>query len=107
MGRRARKKDWLQTCIRLMFTNPSITFLANINSSPHRYSKLSQEKEAHELYEQGADQHFMNGWCANQWAPNMRKMIYARLQFGCVDLCAARCFFFFLCAPAVRTMRAQ
>ena len=24
----------------------------------------------------------------------MRKMIYARLQFGCVDLCAARWFFF-------------
>jgi hypothetical protein len=24
----------------------------------------------------------------------MRKMIYARLQFGCKDLCAARWFFF-------------
>ena len=26
----------------------------------------------------------------------MRKMIYARLQFGCVDLCAARWFFFIM-----------
>ena len=103
-----KKKDWLQTCIRLMYTNPSTTFLVNINSSPHLYSKLSQEKEAHELYEQGADQHFMNGWCANH---SGRRICEKWLMHACglVAKIYARPvgFFFVLCAPAVRTIRAQ